>query len=49
MAQLVKLTVEMAGIGATLLYPFMAWITRRNLRWEAEGLKRRCEANGEPA
>ncbi len=39
----VTLTVTISGLPATLLAPFLAWAGRRNLRMEAEGLKRRCE------
>jgi len=42
----VTLTVTNSGWPATLFAPFLAWIGRRNLRLEAEGLKRRCEADG---
>jgi ribosome-associated toxin RatA of RatAB toxin-antitoxin module len=39
----VRLSVDMTGVQATLLYPFMAWVSRRNLHLEAEGLKGRSE------
>ena len=39
----VTLTVTISGWPATILAPFLAWVGRRNLRLEAEGLKRRCE------
>ena len=35
----VTLTVTNSGWPATLLMPFLAWVGRRNLRLEAEGLK----------
>lgn len=39
----VTLTVTNSGWPATLMMPYLAWIGRRNLRLEAEGLKRRAE------
>jgi carbon monoxide dehydrogenase subunit G len=40
----VTLGVQMSGIMATLLGPMIRSIARRNVRMEAEGLKRRCES-----
>jgi len=40
----VTLTVEVEGVGALLLRPLVARASRRNLRFEAEGLKRRAES-----
>jgi len=42
----VTLSVTNSGWPATLLAPLLAMIGRRNLRLEAEGLKRRCERGG---
>jgi hypothetical protein len=40
----VTLTVTLSGLVATLLTPILAGVARDNVRMEAEGLKRRCEA-----
>ena len=45
----VTLTVTNDGWPATLLTPFLAWVGRRNLRLETEGLKRRCEGGPTPS
>jgi len=42
----VTLSVTNSGWPARLFAPFIAMIGRRNLRLEAEGLKRRCESGG---
>jgi hypothetical protein len=44
----VTLTATISGWPATVLTPVMAWVGRRNLRMEAEGLKRRCEGDPTP-
>ncbi len=41
----VTLSVTNSGWPATLLAPILAWVGRRNLRLEAEGLRRRCEGS----
>ena len=40
----VTLSVKNSGWLATILTPYLTWVGRRNLKWESEGLKRRCEA-----
>ncbi len=39
----VTLTITQAGVGAALLRPLIASISRRNVEMEADGLKRYCE------
>jgi uncharacterized membrane protein len=39
----VRLTIDMSGAVAALMRPWMAYVTRRNVGWEIEGLKRRSE------
>ncbi len=39
----VTLGVTMSGLAATLFFPLLAFVGRRNVRMEGEGLKRRCE------
>jgi len=39
----VTLGVRMTGLMATLLGPFLRSLAKRNVRTEAEGVKRRCE------
>jgi uncharacterized protein YndB with AHSA1/START domain len=41
----VNLGVRMSGLMATLLSPFLRSLARRNVKTEAQGLKRRCEAD----
>jgi len=40
----VRLGVQMGGLMATLLGPFLRSVARRNVRAEAEGLKGNCES-----
>jgi hypothetical protein len=40
----VTLSVSMTGWLASLLSPWLSYVSRRNVTTEAEGLKRRCEA-----
>jgi uncharacterized protein YndB with AHSA1/START domain len=40
----VTLWVKNSGWLATILTPYLAYVGRRNLKWESEGLKRRCES-----
>jgi len=40
----VTLGARMTGLMATLLGPFLRSLAKRNVKTEAEGLKRRCEA-----
>lgn len=40
----VTLWARNGGIVATLLTPYLIYVGKRNLKWESEGLKRRCEA-----
>lgn len=42
----VKLWARNSGWLATLLGPYLSRVGRRNLKWESEGLKQRCEAIG---
>lgn len=42
-ASSVRLGVRMSGLMATLLSPFLRSVAKRNVKTEAEGLKRRCE------
>jgi uncharacterized membrane protein len=42
----VTLSLEVAGIAATVLKPLLGKSIRENLRLEAEGLKRRSESTG---
>jgi uncharacterized membrane protein len=39
----VKLTIDMSGPLAALMRPYLSYVTRRNVGWEIEGLKRRSE------
>jgi uncharacterized membrane protein len=39
----VKLGVRMSGLMATIFAPFLRRVAKRNVKTEAEGLKRRCE------
>lgn len=39
-----RLTIDMSGPLALLMRPYLAYVTRRNLRWESEGLKGRAES-----
>src|SRR5574341_179791 len=39
----VTLGVTMSGLAATLFFPLLAFVARRNVRMEAKGLKRRAE------
>jgi uncharacterized membrane protein len=39
----VRLTIDMSGPLAMLMRPYLAHVTRRNVAWEAEGLKQRAE------
>jgi hypothetical protein len=39
----VTLGVRLSGLMATLFAPMIRSVARRNVRMEAEGLKRRCE------
>ena len=40
----VRLTVDMSGLLSVVMRPYLAYVTRRNVAWEAEGLKRRSES-----
>lgn len=40
----VTLWVKNSGLVATLLSPYLTYVGKRNLRWESEGLKARCES-----
>lgn len=40
----VTLWVKNTGFLATILSPYLAYVGKRNLKWESEGLKRRCES-----
>ena len=42
----VTLSVQMGGLMATLLSPLVRSVAQRNVRMEAEGLRRRCESGG---
>ena len=39
----VRLTIDMSGVLSVIMRPYLAYVTRRNVAWEAEGLKRRSE------
>ena len=39
----VRLTIDMSGPLSLLMRPYLAYVTRRNVAWEIEGLKRRSE------
>ncbi len=41
----VRLTIDISGPLALLLRPWLAYVTRRNVGWEIEGLKRYCEGS----
>ncbi len=38
-----RLTIDMSGPLSVLMRPYLARVTRRNVAWEIEGLKRRSE------
>lgn len=40
----VTLWVRNSGLFAVLLSPYLSHVGKRNLKWESEGLKRRCES-----
>jgi carbon monoxide dehydrogenase subunit G len=40
----VKLTIDISGPLGALMRPYLAYVTRRNVGWEIEGLKQRSEA-----
>jgi hypothetical protein len=39
-----RLTIDISGGLAALMRPYLSYVTRRNVGWEIEGLKRRSEA-----
>ena len=41
----VRLGVRMSGFMATILSPFLRSLAKRNVKAEAEGIKRRCESD----
>lgn len=41
----VTIWVRNSGLLATLLSPYLSYVGKRNLKWESEGLKRRCESD----
>jgi hypothetical protein len=40
----VRLTVDMSGLLSAIMRPYLSYVTRRNVAWEIEGLKRRSES-----
>lgn len=39
----VRLTIDISGVLGTLMRPYLAYVTRRNVGWEIAGLKQRSE------
>ena len=40
----VTLAISTRGLNGILAWPYLRWVARRNLEWEASGLKQRAES-----